>query len=121
MADTEQPAALITGLRAWAATHDANVRAAVELLIWHGYWLRRADFRAQCVGTDPHEGLLWIKWRELAGYADSGLVCSSSEMTILRLVIAIGGDDLRLMQLGAAHRKAVVKAFADALRVRFDA
>jgi hypothetical protein len=37
--------ALIEGLRAWTREHDAHVRAAVELIIWHGFWLRRADFR----------------------------------------------------------------------------
>ena len=42
-------AALIAGLRAWTRGHDPHVRAAVELLIEHNVWLRRADFTQGCI------------------------------------------------------------------------
>ena len=42
-------AAIIAGLRTWTREHDPHVRAAVELLIEHDSWLRRADFTPACV------------------------------------------------------------------------
>ena len=112
MAD-EQPAALIAGLRERAATHDANVRAALELLIWHDYWLRRSDFRRACVTQTAQPP--YMRWEKARDFADSGPACSSSQLVMLRLAVAIAADDLGLQRLGAAHRRAAVKAFAQAL------
>jgi hypothetical protein len=105
----------VTGLRNWSASHDAHVRAAVELLAWHGFWLRRADFVKAATG---HVGTAtYIRWAKAREFADSSPRCSTSEMTVLRLAIAIGNDDLGLTRLGHSHRAEVVKAFADALGV----
>lgn len=106
---------LAAGLRAWAATDMPYVRAAVDLLAWHESWLRRADFRAACVGSD--QGQPYIRWDRAARFAASSPRASSSEMTILTTAIAIAGDDLGLYGLGRAGRKAVVGAFATALDV----
>jgi hypothetical protein len=105
----------VAGLRNWAATNDAPVSAAVELLAWHGYWFRRADFLKACTG---HVGTAtYLKWQKAREFADSSPRCSSSEMSVLRLAIAIATDDLGLNCFGREHRRAAVKAFADALGV----
>jgi hypothetical protein len=40
---------LAAGLRGWARGGTAHEQAAVELLIWHGTWLRRPDFKGACI------------------------------------------------------------------------
>jgi hypothetical protein len=107
MADFDETAA---GLRAWAATDEPGVQAAVGLLAWHESWLRRADFKAACVGSD--QGAPYIRWDMAAKFAAAGPRCSSSEMTILTTAIAIAGDAFGLYGLGRNGRRAVVEAFA---------
>ena len=36
---------LVRLLRRWTHNHDPHIRAAVELLIEHETWIRRADFQ----------------------------------------------------------------------------
>jgi hypothetical protein len=110
---------LVTGLRRGTATHDANVRAAVELLIWHEYWLRRSDFRRAYIRHVS--GTSYIKWREAQDLAENPPArASSSQLTVLRVAVAIGNDDFRLSGLGHAHRRAVAQAFAEACGVRLE-
>jgi hypothetical protein len=110
---------LVTGLRRGTSTHDTNVRAAVELLIWHEYWLRRSDFRRACIRHVS--GTPYIRWREaqsLTGDPPAG--ASSSQLTVLRVAVAVGLDDFRLSGLGHAHRRAVAQAFAETCGVRLE-
>ena len=81
-------AAIIAGLRAWTRGHDPHVRAAVELLIEHDVWLRRADFTRACVRSC--NGQAWIDWQAARVFADAGAVASTSEMAILDLAVALG-------------------------------
>ena len=114
---------LAAGLRRWTATHDPHVRAAVELLIWHEYWLRRSDFIRACIkwdgtcGTEPGRGVAWITWVSAREFADSHPRASTSESAVLDLAVAIGSDQYKLNQMGDAHAQAIVKAFADARQV----
>ena len=57
--------------------HDDHVRAAVELLIDHDCWLRRADFTRACVRQDARQA--WIDWAAARRFVDAGAVASSSE------------------------------------------
>ena len=50
--------------------HDPHVRAAVELLIEHEIWIRRADFRRACIDAARREA--WIDWRKAREFVDSG-------------------------------------------------
>lgn len=110
MPDTTET--LITGLRSWTREHDPHVRAAVELLIWHGdgYWLRRSGFTAACVKRSRREA--WIDWDAAREFVDAGVVASTSEMAILDLAVALGENRYRLSIMGSAHSRAI----ADAVR-----
>jgi hypothetical protein len=96
---------LVRLLRRWTHNHDPHVRAAVELLIEHETWIRRADFpRAAIEGNAREAGINWRKARE---FVDSGSAASTSEMAVLDLAVALGenrywfsiaralGEDLR--------------------------
>ena len=48
---------LIRLLRRWTHNHDPHVREAVELLIGHETWIRRADFQRACVETGRPRGV----------------------------------------------------------------
>lgn len=113
---TETTEALIKGLRAWTREHDAHVRAAVELLIWHGgggFWLRRADFRTAAVHRGKYEST--IDWGAAREFVDAGTRASTSEMAILDLAVALGENRYHLSIMGAAHSKAIARAVAQAV------
>ena len=59
--------ALVRALRRWTANHDPHVRAAVELLIEHETWIRRADFQRACIKRDAREA--WVNWRKAREFA----------------------------------------------------
>ena len=120
MADLDTLAA---GLSRWTKDHDPHVRAAVELLTWHDYWLRRADFAKAAVrwdgtrGATASKGVAWIDWAAAREFADSRPRASTSEAAILDLAVAIGGNQYKLSQMGDAHAAAIVRAFTQALGV----
>jgi hypothetical protein len=89
---------------------DTLIAAAVELLIWHKFWLRHADFTTACVKRSRGEA--WISWRKAREFASAGPRASTSEMAILDLAEALGEDRYRLGIMGAAHSRAI----ADAVR-----
>jgi hypothetical protein len=108
---------LVKGLRAWTRHHDSHVRAAVELLIWHGdgFWLRRRDFTDTFGCVTRGRGEAWIDWRAARAFADAGGKASTSEMAILDLAVALGEDRYRLNIMGHAHSKAIARAVAQAV------
>ena len=106
----------VTALRRWTKDHDPHVRAAVELLIWDGYWLRRKDFRSAAIGTGTTER--WVRWDEAARFRTGpGATASSSELAILDVAVAIGNDRFKLSRMNDEQAGAIVKAFAAALVV----
>lgn len=108
--------ALVKGLRAWTREHDAHVRAAVELLIWHGgggFWLRRQDFVKAAVVR--RRGEAWIDWDAAREFVDAGVRASSSEAAILDLAVALGENRYRLSIMGSAHSKAIADAVRQAV------
>ena len=109
------PGKVTAGLRAWTANHDPHVRAAVELLIWHGYWPRRADFAKACIRT--YGGESFIMWQDAAEFAASAPGCSASERNVLRVAVAVGSDEYGLSRMGTAHAGAIMGDFAEALGV----
>jgi hypothetical protein len=110
--------ALVTGLRAWTKDHDPHVRAAVELLIWHGTWLRRQDFvRAAVV---RRHSSTWIDWDAARGFAGAGARASTSEMAILDLAVALGENRYRLSIMGHAHSRAIARYVAMAVGLEDD-
>ena len=104
----------VTALRRWAKDQDPHRRAAVELMIWNEFWLRRDDFRAAAIGSDARQA--WVRWEEAARFrAGPGASASSSELAILDVAVAIGKDVFRLSRMNDEQAGAVVRAFADAL------
>lgn len=110
--------ALAAGLRAWAAGSRTD-EAAVELLVWHEDWLRRADFTAACV-REGWNGVISIHWRTARTFADVGPVCSTTQLNVLRAAAAIGGNEFGLSGLGHIHSYKVAEAFAAALGLRIE-
>lgn len=93
---TEDLAAM---LRVWTSGLYTS-EAAVELLIGHRSWLRRADFLHACVEV-VEDGffngrevpMAAIDWREARAGLDDGVFGgSSTDLQILRLAISMSGD-----------------------------
>src|SRR6266567_1028711 len=106
----------ITGLRGWVREHDAHERAAVELLIWHDFWLRRADFTEACILQLAPGLVAIIDWDKARRFYDAAPLASSSERKILDLVIALGGREYPwLAGMGRAHARAIANAVTAAL------
>lgn len=118
---------LTAGLRRWTKDHDPHVRAAVELLIWHETWIRRAGFVNAAVrrdgsrGTGKGTGVAWIDWDAARSFASTGPRASTSELAVLDLAVALGENRYRLSIMGDAHAGAIVTAFAQALGVNLAA
>jgi hypothetical protein len=94
---------------------DYPKRAATGLLLWHEYWLRRADFRKQCVRTAAD--MTVIAWSKIADFIAANPRCSSSELAVLQLADFIAVDPFKLSSFGHAHRQHAVEAFAASLGV----
>jgi hypothetical protein len=108
--------ALVAGLRAWTRDHDDHVRAAVELLIAHEFWLRRADFTRACVHGTRREA--WIDWNAAREFVNAGSVASTSQMAILDLAVALGENRYRLSIVGRVHAQWIATAVARAVGVQ---
>ena len=106
---------LLTGLRGWTRGHDPHVRAAVELLIEHEFWLRRADFTRACVHGTRREA--WIDWEAARRFVDAGAVASTSQMAVLDLAVALGENRYHLSIMGTAHSRWIADAVARAVGV----
>lgn len=102
----------VTGLRAWAEG-DWIATAAAELLISHETWVRRSDFARAC--TDSGDGMTRIRWDDARAFADGGPRCSTTELAVLRLAVAIGSDEYRLAAMGLVNAGLIIQAFTMAL------
>ncbi|HWG00827.1 MAG TPA: hypothetical protein VG164_03120 [Trebonia sp.] len=107
------PEELTTGLRKWTQGHDLHVRAAVELLISHGYWLHRDDFAAAC--TETFRGETSIDWTHAREFAEEAPGCSTLQRRLLLLAAAIGGDDFGLSKTSDQDAKAIIRAVTTAV------
>ena len=103
----------VASLRRWTHNHDLHVRAAVELLIEHETWIRRADFRRAAIERDTREA--WINWQKAREFVSVGSVASTSEMAVLDLAVAIGENRFRFSIMGRAHSRMIAQAVARAL------
>jgi hypothetical protein len=104
---------LVAGLRLRAGQQDAHQRAAVELICWHEFWLRRPDFLEACV--QAYGGVPAILWSRAREFTESGPACSTSQLNVLRVAAAIGSNEFGLTGFGHIHRYKVAEAFAGAL------
>jgi len=104
---------LARDLRCWARAKDARDLAAAELLIWHEFWLRRRDFATAAIVK--HGDVTVIRWSAVREFLDSSPRGSTSELAVLDLAAAIGEDRYKLSNMGSAHARAIVTAFATAL------
>lgn len=106
---------LAAQLRAWTREHDPHVRSAVELLIHHGAWWRRADFARARVHRHGREAR--IDWAAARWYVGSGPGGSASELAVLDLAVAAGENRYRLSIMGPAHARLIAAAVAHAAGV----
>ena len=104
------------GLRLWAESHDAHVRAAVELLIRHGVWLRRADLLAAALHRDL-DGSYWIDWTALRHELDAGHLDRSGvkDRALLDLALDVATDRYRLSAMGTGNARLIADAVTAAL------
>jgi hypothetical protein len=108
----------VKGLRGWPNYDGPHDRAAVELLIWHESWLRRADFTEACVVQLAAGLVARVDWFKAERFAATVRIASSSERAILDLAVWLAdrGDNW-LKFRGDAHARAVVTAIAAAMDV----
>lgn len=81
-------------LPALLRNHAAGARAAeaaVALLVEHGYWLGRSDFRAECVHVDREARTAWVDWPAAAGFAEHA-DCAAAQDRVLRFAAALAGQ-----------------------------
>lgn len=104
---------LVAALRNWTRGHDAHVSAAVELLIDHEMWLRRADFIRAAVRKHGSEA--WIVWPDARAFVSAGARASTSEMAVLDLAVALGENRYRLSIMGHVHSRWIAQAVARAV------
>jgi len=80
--------------------------AAVELLIWHGHWMRGPACGVLVRAGDGEAA--WIDWEGAVSVLEGGgMGCSSSEAAVLRIAASLGGGvpvDLRAALGGLDHR-----------------
>ncbi len=103
----------VRALSRWIANHDPHVSAAVELLIGHETWIRRADFQRACMERNAREA--WINWRKAREFVDAGSTASTSEMAILDLAVAVGENRYKFSIMGPASSRMIAQAVAHAL------
>ena len=89
---------LVVRLRRWTHNHDLHVRAAVELLIEHETWIRRADFRRACIEQDAREA--WVNWRKAREFVDSGSTALTLGDGRSRLGRGAGREPLQVLDHG---------------------
>jgi hypothetical protein len=113
--------ALVAGLRTQAQGVYA-AEAAVELLIAHGAWLRRADFRDELV-DGPRGDFAWIDWHRIPELLEH-TSCSGSEARVLALAAELVGidtgrslDELLSPNLDDTNRRRVLDAIAHTLNM----
>ncbi|AEA22312.1 hypothetical protein Psed_0030 [Pseudonocardia dioxanivorans CB1190] len=108
----------IVGLRRWARGHSPQVAAAVGLLIAHGTWPARQEFRDACIERD-RDGTCWIDWTDVREAFDAGafMKASTSEIAVLDLAIALGEDRFRFSRMGPANARAIADVIAAAVGV----
>lgn len=119
---------LLARLRRWAEPHDGHVRAAVGLLIEHGFWLRRRDFVSAAVrvgqyydeqGRVVDSGEAYLDWSAARRAFDGDEVrrASSTERAVLDLAIALGEDRFLLSRMGTQNSRSIADAVAAAVGV----
>ncbi|GAY11650.1 hypothetical protein [Pseudonocardia sp. N23] len=109
--------AAAAGLQSWAQGHAPHVAAAVGLLVDHGVWLRRRDFREVCVELAP-DGECWIDWPAAREALEAReFAASTTETAVLDLALALGENRYRLSLMNLSESRAVVAAVARAAGV----
>jgi hypothetical protein len=109
--------ATVKGLRAWTRNQDGHVRAAVDVLVDHGYWLRHEVFTSAWMGVvRQDENDTWIDWDKARGFCESSQVrgASVSQISVLRFAVALGLDRYRLGFASEGDARAAVRAVATA-------
>jgi hypothetical protein len=100
---------LAARLRAWAGERDLYSRAAVELLLDRGGWLRRVGSTRVCVGRHS--------WGARIGVPAAGRYAGSrpggpGELAVLDLAGALGQNRYRLPIIGQAGARPITAAVA---------
>lgn len=102
-------------LRTTYADHENYRKAALELLIWHDYWLKNKTFSELAI-LEKGENV-YISWPQLEESFNNGQFdyASTSQRAVLALAIDLALDRYRFAIMGDAHRAAILEAFTKAL------
>jgi hypothetical protein len=91
-----EPSAWLTGALRADARDDVGTQAAIDLLVAHGRWLERPDFRDHLVVTDREHTsrpLARVHWPAVPAFlADAP--CAASEARVLALAAELAGTDV---------------------------
>lgn len=117
MARTDDPTELTPlqvqrRLGRWARSSDSHVYAAVELLLAHDVWLRRAEFLTTALRVGRTNA--WITWTAARAAFDAGHfdAASSTERAVLDLAIALGQDRYLLSRMNTTNATEIATAVA---------
>jgi hypothetical protein len=111
---------LEAALRRWLQSGvNDHVRAAVELLIEHGFWTRRDDFIKQAITYHPlDDEAALIRWSGAREAFEAGLRASTSELAVLDFAIALGEDRFAWTAMGTGHHAMILHAVRTATEAR---
>lgn len=93
---SDAPPSELGAMRRNWAEGEPSQEAAVQLIIGHGVWLARPDFRRACVSAvdndsqRPPAPMAAISWERAARFLD-GVPASRSEVAVLRLACSLAG------------------------------
>ena len=99
-------------LQAWASGQDANVHAAVTLLIEQDHWLHDHQFTRHCMHVD--EDGVWIEWHAARAFVETGPPASPGQLGMLRLAIDIGSDRYQFSRLDGRNIQRAIREFTEA-------
>jgi hypothetical protein len=106
---------LVRRLRRWTSGNEPHVRAAVELLIRHDFWLRRPDFVSEVLYGSDHT--VFVDWRRARHELTYNAFASASttQEAILDLAVALGEDRFRLSRMDGTQAQSIQLAVTAAL------
>lgn len=104
---------LEVALRRHALRVGPTVRAAVNLLIDDGRWLRREEFLRAAASYFPEQAVVSVSWVQAEKFLQDAQG-STNELTILKVAVALGLDTFNFSAMGPQSGVPIMTAIARA-------
>lgn len=109
---------LVEALHESAETHDMHVRAATELLLNDGFWLKNEAFVNAAVKIT--EDGAYIRWRDAKDARVRGeFTACTTQLGLLDLALTLGGNDFKFSRMDTPQSVLCLAAVAAALGLDF--